>query len=53
MYEAGWSQQQAVPGILRAPDSPMTVAQFNGALWLFYQGVEGGDIQVCRAGYGS
>lgn len=51
MYEAGWSQQQAVPGILRAPDSPMTVAQFNGALWLFYQGVEGGDIQVCRAGY--
>lgn len=48
LFEAGWSEQQAVNGAFRCGDAPITLASFQDHLWLFYWD---GGLKVHRAGY--
>ena len=51
MFEAGWSKQKAIGGILRDPDSPLATARLGDQLWIFYQPLDSDSICACPGSY--
>ncbi|MCL1124104.1 alkaline phosphatase family protein [Shewanella surugensis] len=51
LAEAGWSEQVAVNGVIRSPDTPLSSTCYQDQLWLFYQAKHTNEIHIYCGGY--